>query len=84
MFHIYISYFPSDVDIVSCLLQVSGGSNAGCVLIVELGELKNVNINAVLDEFMIFTQPFDTMPYTVPCLAPTEISAGISLSTFGL
>jgi len=62
---------PSDIDIVSCLLQVSGGSIADCVLVVELGELKNINIDAVLDTFMIFTQPLNTMPYTVPCLAPT-------------
>jgi len=69
---------------VSCLLQVSGGSNGGCVRVVELGELINYNINAVLDTFMVFTPPFITMPYTVPYLAPPEISAGISRSTFGL
>jgi len=68
---------PSDVDIVSCVLQVSGGSNGGCVLVDELGELKNVNINAVLDTFMVFTQPFNTMLYSVPCLAPAEISTRI-------
>jgi hypothetical protein len=55
--HIHISYLPSGFDIVSCLLQVSGCWNAGCPLVVELGELQNVNINAVRDTFLVFTQP---------------------------
>jgi hypothetical protein len=69
---------------VSCLLQVSGGLNAGCVLVDELGELKNCNINALRDTFLVFTQQFTTMIYTLPCLAPTEISDSISPSTIRL
>jgi hypothetical protein len=33
---------------------------------------------------MVFTQPFKIMSYTVPCLVPTDISAGISRSIFDL
>jgi hypothetical protein len=82
--HIHISYLPSSFDIVPCLLQVSGGSKAGCVLVVELGELKYITFNALREIVTTFTQTFNTMPYTVPRLAPTEISAGISRSTFPL
>jgi hypothetical protein len=76
--HIHVSDLPFKFNILSCLLQVSGNPDAGCVLVFELGELKNIRFNGVRDQLVVLTQPFNSVPDTVPRLAPTEISAGIS------